>query len=218
MLARGEADEALRKLADAPPGTKKFDRPLLHTVTGDAYRETFRFAEAEREYSTALDLDRDLAPAYYGRGLVRLARGAADKAIADLKRAVEKDPVHYKAIVRLADIVAVKQGDLAGARAILDRAKGLADNLPFYWLTEGLLRIAEGNDNEAETAFSRARGTGATEIEIAQARLKGFLLAGDRERAAGELRAIADDGTAPEPLRAAARTALKNLSQEVPEP
>jgi tetratricopeptide (TPR) repeat protein len=67
--------------------------PELHNIEkvyserGDALRSLGRYDEAVLDYTTAVNIKNDYAPAFYGRGLAHLVMGKTKQALADMEAA-----------------------------------------------------------------------------------------------------------------------------------
>jgi len=59
---------------------------------GDAYFEKEEYDKAGADYTRAIELEPNLAVAYYNRGVAYLRKDKYDEAIADLTKAIELDP------------------------------------------------------------------------------------------------------------------------------
>ena len=64
----------------------------FHSMLGAVYQQLDMKEEAVQEYTTAIDLDDESLHAYVNRGELLLQNGEFDRALDDLKRAIELDP------------------------------------------------------------------------------------------------------------------------------
>ncbi|MBJ80586.1 MAG: hypothetical protein CMH60_04640 [Myxococcales bacterium] len=64
----------------------------FHSMLGAVYQQLDMKEEAAQEYTTAIDLDDESLHAYVNRGELLLQNGEFDRALDDLKRAIELDP------------------------------------------------------------------------------------------------------------------------------
>jgi tetratricopeptide (TPR) repeat protein len=71
-------------------------------------------ADAEQDFSAALDLDPDLAAAYDQRAIARYDQGDTNGAVADLGEVLKRDPRHFDALQTLSRI-AESRGDYKAA-------------------------------------------------------------------------------------------------------
>ena len=84
----------MTELSSVSPGLFGWiDDIRLSTLLGaDAYSSKGEHDRAIEDYSRAIELDPEYAPAYYNRGNAYSDKGEYDRAIEDLNRAIELDP------------------------------------------------------------------------------------------------------------------------------
>jgi tetratricopeptide (TPR) repeat protein len=68
------------------------DNPQQYLDSGDEYLAAEQTGEAINEYSKAIDINPELATAYYKRGMAYRSQEAMDNALQDFNRAIEIDP------------------------------------------------------------------------------------------------------------------------------
>jgi tetratricopeptide (TPR) repeat protein len=101
LLGKGTADaEAMRFLERAVEIDP--NRAEYHLYVGWAANEAGHHARAADALKKALDLDRELADAYWQRGVLLQKQGAIVDAIADLQTALQKRPSRFEAYATLA--------------------------------------------------------------------------------------------------------------------
>ncbi len=101
LLARGEnLAEAMRYLEMAV--NIDSNRPEYYLYVGWAANELGQPAKASPALNKALDLDHDLADAYWQRGVLLQKQGATQDALHDLQTALEKRPSRYEAWATIA--------------------------------------------------------------------------------------------------------------------
>jgi tetratricopeptide (TPR) repeat protein len=101
LLMKGTADaEAMRFLERAVEIDP--NRAEYHLYVGWAANESGQHARAADALKKALDLDRELADAYWQRGVLLQKQGAIVDAIADLQTALQKRPSRFEAHATLA--------------------------------------------------------------------------------------------------------------------
>jgi tetratricopeptide (TPR) repeat protein len=86
LLAEGEGTDALLHLRRAEKAEPRL--PALHTQIGNAYLRTRAFADAERAFRRALEIDGDSANAYHGLAVALLAQHRDEEAAEHALRAV----------------------------------------------------------------------------------------------------------------------------------
>jgi len=64
----------------------------FHSMLGAVYQQLDMKEEAAEEYTTAVELDGEQIHAYVNRGELLLQNGEFDRALSDLRRAIELDP------------------------------------------------------------------------------------------------------------------------------
>jgi tetratricopeptide (TPR) repeat protein len=101
LLAKGESlAEAARylELAAQIDG----NRPEYHLYVGWAANELGQTGKAAPALNKALELDHELADAYWQRGVLLQKQGAAQDALSDLQTALQKRPSRYEAWATIA--------------------------------------------------------------------------------------------------------------------
>jgi len=119
------------------------------------YKGQWNWAEAEKEFKTALELDSNSSTAHvaYGNFLETMAR--FDEAIAELKRAEELDPLSVVNMVVLgATYLSVRQYALATKEA--HKALDIDPNFVRAHVSLGTIHLAQGNYDEAMSEFTKA--------------------------------------------------------------
>lgn len=179
---RGEgvrAERALDRLARAPRGmipAPVSARAAMLRV--DLLLDAGRVHEALAVIES-LDRDHPAVGAIKNRlGLARAAVGDRAGAREAFQRAAEIDPSHEAPLVNLARL-AREEGDLQGARALLERAIGVAPESPEAWLAYGVV-LGDLRDPRARRALVRAG-------ELAPDDAAPWLAQGDLDLAEGHL-------------------------------
>ncbi|MEB8342615.1 tetratricopeptide repeat protein [Streptomyces endophyticus] len=101
-LDKGGVAPALDLLLDRA-GFDAPTRGLVQMLKGRELRWAGEYEKAVAEYDRAIELDAELARAYYGRGYTRLFQGREREALADLDRALEHDPDDGDTFIRRAE-------------------------------------------------------------------------------------------------------------------
>ena len=117
MIRSGCKSFALRRIAGAPflivflvllatlPACRSSSRAKEHVAKGNQALAQNRAPEAESEYQQAIQIDPDLADAYYRLGLLQLSQEHPTAATKSLSRAVELDPRNLDARLRLGTLL-----------------------------------------------------------------------------------------------------------------
>jgi HEAT repeat protein len=120
------AIDALRLLSTHSPGYPAF-------LTARQYAQNEHHEEAIARYTTALELDPELADAYSGRGHAYLQTKKLAEAHKDFSKAVELDPYSAEGVSGLG-ICQVMEGDVAkGTKTIEDSRSKLNDDVIFAY-------------------------------------------------------------------------------------
>ena len=111
------------------------------------------YKDAERRFSTIVEIEPEFARAWAGRGQARMMQGEFDGAMVDYDRAVSLRP-NIGSIYGQRAMVRVSMGDLPGAKRDSLRALELDDELVNAHLVLGRVRASE-NDYEAASGHFR---------------------------------------------------------------
>ena len=125
-------------------------------LRGNAYLDAGEFAEAVRDYSSALKLDPDNAVYHNNLGIALRYMERFDEAIEAYDRAIELDPEYRDAYTNRGVVFA----DLGGLEpAVRDFDKAIAID-PDFWFAisqRGLALWGLGRRTEAEADYARVR-------------------------------------------------------------
>lgn len=127
----------------------------------------WNWAEAEREYRRAIELNANYADNYWLYGLFLASRGRFDEAIGESRRAIELDPLSLPVNLLFGWINFAAdrlEETLAQAREMLEIEPNFHGA---YWLM-GLVAAARGEYEEAVKLFEKAMQLGGTQIVLAQ--------------------------------------------------
>lgn len=105
-------------------GASAEDRSNAFANRGVAYTGMGQYAEALRDFTSAIGLDGKNAEAFNGRGQALTESGKMDEAFADFERAIALDPGYANAYYNRGNAYAAK-GDMPAAIASYDRAIAL---------------------------------------------------------------------------------------------
>lgn len=133
------------------------ENPANHYfLRGNAYLDAGAFAEAARDYSSAIELDSE-NPLYFNNlGLALRYMEQFDSAIEAYDRAVELDP-EYRDAYTNRGVVLADRGDLE--QAVEDFGRAISID-PAFWFAisqRGLALWALGKRSEAEADYARVR-------------------------------------------------------------
>lgn len=148
------ADTAAERTAELGPCSAE-----SHLARGYAHSTSDRFADAEREFRLAIELDPALGRAWYHLARAQQHMGKARQAIISYQKATEFDPDDYESpLVSVAVFLSV--GDEEGARRMgkigLERAERILqdypDNQRAYYLGAGGLNMLGDKERAREWA------------------------------------------------------------------
>ncbi|HEX5819235.1 MAG TPA: tetratricopeptide repeat protein [Gemmatimonadales bacterium] len=187
----GRYDEAARLLTEAI--AKDSGRAGLWQQRARARREAGAFDLAIADYSTALQLDPTLAPAYVGRAATRHRMQQPDSALADIGRARAlgfADPQ----VDLLEGMSLVAAGRSREAVPVLDRFVKASPEAAAGWYFRGLARSATRDDKGAVRDFDEAIARGMPGPEPYVFRAQSKFRAGDGKGACTDLAAAGERG------------------------
>ena len=113
------------------------------------------FKDAERRFSTIVEIEPQFARAWAGRGQARMMQGELEDAMVDYDRAVSLRP-NVGSIYGQRAMVRVSMGDFAGAKSDSLRALELDDEQVNAHLVLGRVRAAENDYDMASEHFRTA--------------------------------------------------------------
>ncbi len=115
------------------------------------------FKDAERRFSTIVEIEPQFARAWAGRGQARMMQGDLEEAMVDYDRAISLRPRVGKIYGERA-MVRVSMGDFEGAKRDALRGLELDDELVNTHLVLGRVRASENDYEAASEHFSTAIG------------------------------------------------------------
>jgi len=128
------------------------DDPALLLRLGTAYYRLGRNEEAKTSYSRAIELDPQLAEAYYSRSVIFTDEGDFDRAIRDATDAISIDPTNARALNNRG-LAYIKMGYFDRALEDLNNALKLNDRLAIAYFNHGVVNNALGEFNQANDDF-----------------------------------------------------------------
>ncbi len=163
LAALGKSDTARQTLAKGTPAdTTQAASTWLNIGTTEAQSQ--HFAEAEKAYRKALELNPDLALAWTGLGTVLRATGRATEAEQAHRRAVTLDKGQAVAWLDLGAIL-YERGDIAGAKDAYEKATVAAPSLAPAWFALGSLYHEQHNLAATAKSFAEASRLDPTNAE-----------------------------------------------------
>ncbi|MCK6586809.1 MAG: zinc-ribbon domain-containing protein [Polyangiaceae bacterium] len=222
LLMKGTADaEAMRFLERAIEIDP--NRAEYHLYVGWAANESGQHARAADALKKALDLDRELADAYWQRGVLLQKQGAIVDALADLQTALAKRPSRFEAYATMAACFQ-DQGRWSEAEEAWRRAIAGNDKVPEWHYRLGRAYVIRGNRPGALAELERA-------VELAEASARGrpawlfdahFLLAetmrasGNRDKAIEHYKKYLETAPVDNAYRPDAERALAGMGAPLP--
>jgi tetratricopeptide (TPR) repeat protein len=163
--------EGLREKGIAALYEKKFGRAESHLAAaldaeirraaetafflGNAQYGAEKYSRAVASYSRAIELDPEVASAYYNRGLAHAELGDYDEAISNYTRAIDLDPEDASAYYNRG-VVHAELGDYDEAISNYTRAIELDPEVAFAYYNRGLAHADLGDYDAALEDFARA--------------------------------------------------------------
>jgi tetratricopeptide (TPR) repeat protein len=146
-IARYEA--ALRK------PLSRYQKSYVYLNRGAAYNFKWRFDEAIRDHTEALQLNPTLIDAYAGRGFAYLRKGENEKGITDLTEAIRLDPNSPSAYYNRG-LIFLQKGEPDKALADLEEAVRCNPNSAAALVGRGLCYVARNDLDRALASFDGA--------------------------------------------------------------
>lgn len=174
---QGDLPEAIRLYREA----LALDRqPFLYLGLGDVLQRAGRLDEAVEAFQAALELDPDLAVAYYDLGVTYGNQGRLDEAVDAYERALELAPEGLPAAKTLNNLGALSQsqGDLATAETFFARAVAAAPDHLESRYNLAILRLGQGDVAEAVELLEEAAELAPNHEQVALALGNAYLAAG----------------------------------------
>lgn len=202
LAAMGETNVARQVLTAAPPGLPSDATTWLQV--GYAEEKLGHFAEAERAYRKALEINPALADAWNSLGhyLIRMSRNAeAEEA---LRQAVKYRPNFAPSWIALGDVVS-QRGDKAGAKEAYEKATMADPKNAGGWFGLGLARRELGDYANAVTAMEKA-------VRLVPPKSAGWALLGEMQFRTGQRDAAFKSFQEAEKLESKNEAALSGLS------
>jgi tetratricopeptide (TPR) repeat protein len=131
------------------------DPALAHLKAGHALLQKDQFDEAIVEFTSAIEKNPRLAPAYCHRGFAYMAKGNLDKAMVDCNRAIDLDPKIAEAYGTRSGIH-LDRGNLDGAIADASKALDLGDARPFPYYIRGTAYVRQDRYDQGIADLTRA--------------------------------------------------------------
>lgn len=131
------------------------DDPQLLLRLGTAYYRLERLDEASKAYSQAIELDSELAEAYYSRSVIHTDRGDFESAIRDASDAIHIDPTNARAYNNRG-LAYMKMSYFDRATKDFKKALELDDRLAVAYFNRGIVNNALGNFESADEDFKTA--------------------------------------------------------------
>ena len=128
---------------------------VIQYTTGYAYLSRGEFAEAERYFTTVIELEPAFARGWDGRGQARLFKGDYEEAMLDFDQAISLKPSLAQAYAHRA-FARMATRDLAGARRDAEKALSFKEDLIDAHIVLGRVYAAVGQAQEALNSFDRA--------------------------------------------------------------
>lgn len=208
---KGDATEAVRRLKAVFPRTVGFNRAIVCTLLGEAYRSEGLPGKALENYQKALELAPSFAAAYYGAGSAYLALGKLNEASLFIQKTLSLEPDHALALSDAADISLIKKEPLDKSLSLAERA--IAESPPFYqpYAAMANVLIVAGKDRKADGYYMLALRHGMKGYMVLFAKARAYYIKGDNAKAGAYLRQLVAMKGVPENIRKMVEASLKRL-------
>ncbi len=127
-----------------------------HATLGIVNRQLWQWAEAEKEYKQAIDLNPNYATAYHWYGLLLRYLGRNDEAMAAIKRAQEIDPLSSVISVNVSQMYEIQNNHDASIQNSLKIIE-LDPNFGVAYSQLALSYLRKGRNAEAIATAERRR-------------------------------------------------------------
>ena len=153
------------------------DNPAHHVYSGIKLLDGGNYDRALSEFTWALGLDSEYAPAYYGQGVAQAHLGNFDKAVASLENAekyAKDDHENAMAQVGYMRMYMLQQEEdwLDMMQRSFDKAVTYEENLPDAYYYYGMASKQAGAYTSATTAFDKVLSINKTLVDKADTQLK----------------------------------------------
>ena len=135
-----------------------------HYLKGEVYRLQWKMKDSLEQYELAIAIDKDYAPAYFGRALWSKQNNPDNDYDRDLDRALERDPQYVDAYIERAFFYGYR-GRWEEARNDLVTANQIAPDNAFVLIRLGRAQVRTGQAELAEQNILRAQGIDPTILE-----------------------------------------------------
>lgn len=176
-----DAEGALREYAAVIGETRGTDTVVIHTLTGDAYRELGDWDQAIAHYDKALSLDPGFSAAHYGMGVAHMGRKDAQRAYESFSKALSADPSNVLALADMADLMLIR-GSLQKAQFYAERAVSKSPPLYQPYLSMAGVLIVGGREAEAEGYYREAADRGMAPYMMPLSKARAYYMKGDRQK------------------------------------
>lgn len=143
------------RASDPSPTPTSTTESVIQYVTAYAYLDRGNFAEAERYFTTVIELEPNFARGWDGRGQARLFKGEYDEALLDFDQAISLKPALATAYAHRA-FARMATRDPSGALRDAEKALSLNNNLVDPQIVLGRVLAEQGKLDEALSHFDRA--------------------------------------------------------------
>jgi serine/threonine-protein kinase len=170
-----------------------------------SWRYEWNFAQADREFRRAIDLNPNDAQAHEIYSLFLKSMGRFDEALAQSNRAIELSPMEPYSRANAGSLLAL-MNNYDGAVAQFETAVHLNSQLPYVWQRMGPVLVMQGKDQEAVAALEKARDYSGGEQDKIACLGYAYGVSGresDARRTLEQLNAIASRGQYVSPLHMA---------------
>lgn len=152
---------------------------------GEDYLKKRRFQEAALEFRSAIQLDKDYAPAHWGLARAYEGSGQVAETKEELRRVAELDPIHLESRVKLGTyLLAAQPPETDEARHLLDSIFAIdAEYIDGHVLKAMLLAADKKPEADIEAALNHAISLDTNRIDTYLSTARYYYKAGKNEKA-----------------------------------
>ena len=149
---------------------------------GEAYRLLGKYDEAFDEYSKALEVNPNFAPAHFGRAMMLLNQDPDEKVDDDLTAAIENDPLYGEAYIARAAYWLRQQKPQDALEDALEAARLLPES-PYPYLYQAQALVAMGEFEGVLALAEKAQALDVTLVDVYLVLGQVYMETGETEKA-----------------------------------
>lgn len=142
------------------------DKATILSLIGESYRGLGQYLKAYNYYQAAVNISPSLSAAYHGIAKLEIAQRKFDSAKDNLNKALMFDPYNFMVLTDMAYLMLIQGNKFQDALPYARKA--IEANPPLYqpYLIMGIIKLASGNEREAQMVFAKAKELKARDYQI----------------------------------------------------